>query len=73
MGLAKIGAIQVPINYMLNAEEIAYIINHSGSRIFIVEDALYPVITKSRESFSAVEKWGFIPLENTTVPRTAST
>ena len=39
LGLAKIGAIQVPINYMLNAEEIAYIINHSGSRIFIIEDA----------------------------------
>src|SRR5512136_1669575 len=43
MGLAKIGAIQVPINYMLKAEEIAYIINHSGSTTFIVEDSLYPV------------------------------
>lgn len=63
MGLAKIGAIQVPINYMLNAEEIAFIINHSGSRIFIVEDALYPAISGSLDKFSAVEKWGFIPLE----------
>ena len=35
IGLAKIGAIQVPINYMLNAEEIAFIINHSGSKVFI--------------------------------------
>ena len=46
MGLAKIGAIQVPINFMLNAEEIAFIINHSGSRIFIVEDTLYPIIAQ---------------------------
>lgn len=68
LGLAKIGAIQVPINYMLNADEIAYIINHSGSRIFIVEDALYPIIANSLEKFSRVEKWGFIPLENTNVP-----
>jgi fatty-acyl-CoA synthase len=63
LGLAKIGAIQVPINYMLNAEEISYIVNHSGSRIFIVEDALYPAISGSLDKFSTVEKWGFIPLE----------
>ncbi|HRS97297.1 MAG TPA: fatty acyl-CoA synthetase [Smithella sp.] len=68
LGLAKIGAIQVPINYMLNADEIAYIINHSGSRIFIVEDALYPIIADSREKFTDVERWGFIPLENATSP-----
>lgn len=68
LGLAKIGAIQVPINYMLNAEEIAYIVNHSGSRIFIVEDALYPIIAESKSEFTAVERWGFIPLAGTRVP-----
>ena len=68
MGLAKIGAIQVPINYMLKAEEIAYIINHSGSSTFIVEDSLYPVIADSIDKFSVVEKWGFIPLENHPLP-----
>ncbi len=68
LGLAKIGAIQVPINFMLNAEEIAFIVNHSGSKIFIVEDSLYPVISGCRAHFSAVEKWGFIPLENHALP-----
>ena len=68
LGLAKIGAIQVPINYMLNAEEIAYIINHSGSKIFIVEDALYPIIAQSQAQFTTVEKWGFIPLADSMVP-----
>ncbi len=68
IGLAKIGAIQVPINYMLNAEEIAYIINHSGSRIFIVEDILYPIIAKDQGKFSTIEKWGFIPLGDSSVP-----
>ena len=68
LGLAKIGAIQVPINYMLNSEEIAYIVNHSGSRIFIVEDALYPIIAKSKAAFTTVERWGFIPLAGTETP-----
>ena len=68
MGLAKIGAIQVPINYMLNAEEIAFIINHSGSRLFIIEDTLYPVIAGCKDKFPAVEKWGFIPLNDSGIP-----
>lgn len=41
IGLGKIGAVQVPLNYMLNADEISYIVNHSGAKIFLVEDALY--------------------------------
>ena len=68
LGLAKIGAIQVPINYMLNAEEIAYIVNHSESKIFIVEDALYPIIAQSQSKFTTIERWGFIPLANTMIP-----
>ncbi len=68
IGLAKIGAIQVPINFMLNAEEIAYIINHSGTKVFIVEDALYPIIAQSQARFESVEKWGFIPLSDSLVP-----
>ncbi len=67
-GLAKIGAVQVPVNYMLNGDEIAYIINHSGSKIFITEDALLPAIQGSRGSFTSVEHWGFIPLSGAPTP-----
>jgi len=73
MGLAKIGAIQVPINYMLNADEIAFIINHSGSKLFIVEDSLYPVIADCRDKFSTVEHWGFLPLEIPLFPKDSLT
>ncbi|HOJ14273.1 MAG TPA: AMP-binding protein, partial [Deltaproteobacteria bacterium] len=59
---------QVPINYMLNAEEIAYIVNHSRSKIFIVEDSLYPVIARHQASFPSVQRWGFIPLGDSMVP-----
>ena len=67
-GLAKIGAVQVPINYMLNGEEISYIVNHSASRMFITEDSLYPAIQGLRDKFTTVEHWGFIPLSGAETP-----
>ena len=42
--LAKLGAISVPINFMLNAEEVAFILDHAGATGYIVEDALAPVM-----------------------------
>ncbi|MFI1916904.1 AMP-binding protein [Nocardia sp. NPDC020380] len=38
--LARLGAISVPINFMLKADEVAYILAHSGSTVLIAEDAL---------------------------------
>lgn len=34
--LARLGAVIVPINFMLNAEEVAYILNHSQARVLAV-------------------------------------
>ena len=39
---ARIGVVLVPINFMLGADEIAFILDHSGARAFVVEDALVP-------------------------------
>lgn len=38
--LARLGAILVPINFMLGPTEVAYILEHSGATGMIVEDAL---------------------------------
>lgn len=38
--LARIGAVATPINFMLNAEDVAYILGHSGARGLICEDTL---------------------------------
>ncbi|WP_067706951.1 acyl-CoA synthetase [Nocardia yamanashiensis] len=38
--LARLGAISVPINFMLTADEVAYILGHSGAIGLITEDAL---------------------------------
>ncbi|MEU0501056.1 acyl-CoA synthetase [Nocardia sp. NPDC005998] len=38
--LARLGAVSVPINFMLKGDEIAYILRHSGASGLIVEDGL---------------------------------
>jgi fatty-acyl-CoA synthase len=68
-GLSKIGAIQVPINYMLNGDEMAYIINHSNSKMVIVEDNLYTVIAPAKNKCTTVKNWLYIPLEGTPTPQ----
>jgi len=68
LGLAKIGAVQVPINYMLNAEEIDYIVTHSGARIFLVEDSLLPVLQSRKDLFQDIAMWGLIPLAGGETP-----
>ncbi|WP_028654658.1 MULTISPECIES: fatty acyl-CoA synthetase [unclassified Nocardioides] len=39
---ARAGVVLVPINFMLGADEIAFILDHSGATGFVVEDALVP-------------------------------
>jgi fatty-acyl-CoA synthase len=41
--LARIGGVLVPINFMLNAQEIAYILRSSGAKAFAVSDEFVEV------------------------------
>jgi fatty-acyl-CoA synthase len=41
--MARLGAILVPVNFMLKAHEVAFILRHSGAIGLVVEDALHPV------------------------------
>lgn len=43
LALARLGAMSVPINFMLNASEVAFILTHSGAVGMVVEDALVSV------------------------------
>ena len=38
--LARRGAVMVPINFMLKAEEVAYILRHSGARTLATDSGL---------------------------------
>ena len=40
---ARVGVVLVPINFMLGADEIAFILDHSGAKAFVAEDALVEV------------------------------
>lgn len=68
LGLAKIGAAQVPVNYMLNTEEISYVVSHSGAKILLVEDTLVNLVEKRKKLFPSVKKWGMISLDKEKLP-----
>lgn len=42
---ARIGVVLVPINFMLRADEVAFILDHAGASAFVVEEALQDVAT----------------------------
>ncbi|MBD2891452.1 Long-chain-fatty-acid--CoA ligase FadD13 [Actinomadura sp. RB99] len=43
-GAARIGAVQVPVNYRLAADEVAYIVNNAQAKVFIVGPEFLPVL-----------------------------
>jgi fatty-acyl-CoA synthase len=44
---AKLGVVLVPVNFMLTAPDIAFILRHSGARGIVAEDALAPTAVKA--------------------------
>ncbi|WP_372614643.1 fatty acyl-CoA synthetase [Aquicoccus sp.] len=38
--LARLGAVTTPVNFMLTAPDVAYILGHSGAKMMIAEDSL---------------------------------
>ena len=57
----QIGAVLVPINYRLTAEDFAYIVNHSGARVLCVHSDYLDVVEGVRRQLSGVER--FVALE----------
>ena len=59
----QIGAICVPINYRLSAEEFAYIINHSGASVVCVHEDYLDVVESLRGELKGVK--AFVAFEGT--------
>ena len=57
----QIGAVVVPINYRLTADDFAYIINHSGARIVCVHGDYLEMVDSIRGQLPDVEQ--FVALE----------
>ena len=55
--VARLGAILVPINWRLSAEEIAYVIGDAAPKIIIADAANQPLLQAAHGSLSTVERW----------------
>lgn len=66
--LARLGAVMTPINFMLNAADVGYILTHSGAKMMIAEDALCAVADAAMaEAGQQLPKFS-IPHQGTVVP-----
>jgi fatty-acyl-CoA synthase len=68
--LARLGAVLVPINFMLKAEEVAYILRHAGVTMLATDSALAPVARAAVALDTAVRDLVWLPAEDPSEPQT---
>ncbi|WP_407156949.1 acyl-CoA synthetase [Bradyrhizobium sp. STM 3557] len=61
--LARLGAVLVPINFMLKAEEVAYILRHAGARMLATDTGLAPLARGAAALVPAIEQLIWLPSE----------
>ena len=54
---ARLGAIVVPINWRLSADEVAYIVSDAAPRIIIADAGLQPLLAGKQQALAGVERW----------------
>jgi fatty-acyl-CoA synthase len=59
--IARLGAVLVPINFMLNAREIAYILGHSQARMLCTDTEHSGVAREAVQAGAAVERFVWLP------------
>jgi fatty-acyl-CoA synthase len=71
--LARLGAVLVPINFMLKAEEVAYILRHSGAALMATDSGLADLARSAAALDTSVEQFIWLPSEETTQPAAGMT
>lgn len=66
--LARLGAVLVPINFMLKADEAAYILRHAGARLLATDSALASLAQAATAQGTAVEQLLWLPDEDGSAP-----
>jgi fatty-acyl-CoA synthase len=66
--LARLGAVLVPINFMLNADEVAYVLRHAGARVLAVGPDLVALGRAAAARDTAVEQVIWLPGEAASAP-----
>ena len=66
--LARIGAVMVPINFMLKAEEVAYILRHGGATLMATDSGLAELARAAAALDTSVTEFIWLPSEETSTP-----
>jgi fatty-acyl-CoA synthase len=66
--LARLGAVLVPINFMLKAEEVAYILRHAGARTLAVDSGLSELGKAAAALDTSVKQFIWLPSEDASQP-----
>ena len=66
--LARLGAVLVPINFMLKAEEAAYILRHAGARMLATDSGLAPLAQAAAALDTDVRQLLWLPAEEASEP-----
>ena len=64
----RLGAVMVPINFMLQPDEIGFILNHSGARMLASDSGMAEVARKGAAQAQRVSEFLWLPSEEETVP-----
>lgn len=55
--LARLGAVFVPFNYMLKAEEITKMVNDCGAKVLVTEPELFSMNIRDKANVPGIEHW----------------
>jgi fatty-acyl-CoA synthase len=66
--LARIGAVLVPINFMLKADEVAFILRHAGATWLATDSGLSALARSAAALDTAVKQWLWLPSEDPSEP-----
>ena len=66
--LARLGAVLVPINFMLTAEEVAFVLRHAGARMLAVDSNLAELGSAAAALDTKVEQFIALPGEHDPEP-----
>jgi fatty-acyl-CoA synthase len=66
--LARLGAVLVPINFMLKAEEVAYILRHAGAGLLATDSGLAELARSAAALDTQVRQFVWLPSEEATQP-----
>jgi fatty-acyl-CoA synthase len=66
--LARLGAVLVPINFMLKAEEVAFILRHAGAQMLATDSGLAELARNAAALETAVQQFIWLPSEDASEP-----